>query len=68
MKTNGKCPKCDSKKTIRIESPGRDYNTIAVGVFSAVSVMRHLCTQCGFLEEWVESPVDIERIREYYSQ
>jgi len=66
MKTSGKCPKCESKKLIRIESPGRDYHTIAVGVFSAVSLTRYLCSQCGFTEEWVESPVDIERVRAYY--
>lgn len=71
MKTTGTCPKCGSQELIRI--PGMIGNSgagnnIPVGwtIFSSVKVTRFLCSRCGFSEEWVESPDDIEKIRKRY--
>jgi len=43
-------------------------NSIPGGMtlFSAVKVTRFLCSRCGYSEEWVESPADIEKLREKY--
>jgi predicted nucleic-acid-binding Zn-ribbon protein len=71
MKTTGECPKCGSSKILRI--PGRvgPYgrgNNIPVGltIFSSVKVTRYLCEACGFSEEWVDSPSDIQKLHEKY--
>jgi predicted nucleic-acid-binding Zn-ribbon protein len=60
MKNTGKCPKCGSLKVMRIDSDEPNYQRISVGIFSGVPVTRFLCRECGFTEEWIESPVDIE--------
>jgi hypothetical protein len=43
-------------------------NNIPAGqtIFSSVKVTRFLCSGCGYSEEWVESPADIERLRKKY--
>jgi predicted nucleic-acid-binding Zn-ribbon protein len=64
MKNTGKCPKCDSVKVVRTD--GMDFQRISVGIFANVPVTRYVCSKCGFTEEWIESPVDMEKIRDYY--
>jgi hypothetical protein len=43
-------------------------NNIPTGrsIFSSVKVTRFLCARCGYSEEWVESPADIEKLRKKY--
>ena len=72
MKTTNKCPKCSSKKIIRIDGDIRGYgagNNILVGmtIFSAVKVNRYLCCECGYSEEWID-PADILALRERYGE
>lgn len=76
MKNKKTCPKCSSSDLICI--PGQvgalgAGNNIPAGsgitgitIFSAVKVTRYLCGQCGFSEEWIDDPKDIEKIREKY--
>lgn len=71
MKNTRSCPKCASPDLIRIPGTigyGGSGNNIQVGfwVFSAVLVTRFVCATCGFSEEWIESPVDIERLRKKF--
>jgi ribosomal protein S27AE len=72
MKTTGKCVKCGSSDIIRIPGRIRPYgagNNIPVGItiFSSVKVTRFLCGGCGYSEEWVEAPADIDKVRKRYS-
>ena len=65
------CPKCNSCDTIRIPGTRQSYgygNNVKVGaaLLSAVLVTKYLCCNCGFMEEWVDSPQDIEKIKAYY--
>jgi predicted nucleic-acid-binding Zn-ribbon protein len=71
MKTTSKCTKCGSRGILWI--PGQtgafgSGNNIPVGktIFSGVRVTRYVCDKCGYLEEWVESNSDLERLREKY--
>jgi hypothetical protein len=43
-------------------------NNIPVGrtIFSSVKVTRFLCSRCGYSEEWIESPADLEELRKKY--
>ena len=67
MKFSGTCPKCSSTGVIRVPgsvgSHGAGEN-IAVGKLytNSVLVTRYVCPQCGFIEHWVDSPRDIERV------
>jgi hypothetical protein len=62
---NRKCIKCDSSEVIRVPaSVWYEDNKIPVGFLSVVKTTRYICCDCGFCEEWVESAVDREKLRE----
>ena len=62
MKNAEVCPKCNSKEILRIPgSPYANGNNIKL-VFSTVSIVRYLCCDCGFTEEWIDYKDDIEKL------
>lgn len=71
MKQSGMCPKCHSNDIIRVPGAtalhGR-FNTIPTGftLSRLVIVTRYVCGQCGFSEEWVENPEQIENLKKRY--
>ncbi|NOQ37530.1 hypothetical protein GQ472_01450 [archaeon] len=71
MKNSKQCPKCSSRKIIRI--PGKvgtwgTGNNILMGTFvkNAVLITRYLCGNCGFSEEWIDEKKDIEKLEKKY--
>ena len=71
MKNSKTCVKCRSKDIVRIPGEIGGYgagNNIRVGwtVFHAVKVTRYLCASCGFIEEWMDSPGDIARLKKKF--
>jgi len=67
MKNTLICPKCNSKCILRIPGKAGAYgsgNNIMMGmtIFSAVTVTRYLCCECGYSEEWIDDKKDIERL------
>jgi ribosomal protein S27AE len=73
MKNSNRCSKCDSQDIIRI--PGWEADTFGAGNYIPIGwwagnakVARYLCGQCGFSEEWVESPEDIAKVRHKYAK
>jgi hypothetical protein len=36
-------------------------------IISAVKVTRYLCASCGFIEEWVDSPDDLAKLKKKYT-
>jgi predicted RNA-binding Zn-ribbon protein involved in translation (DUF1610 family) len=61
MKKSHKCPKCNSESILRIPGTVGSYgvgNNIRASFFSHVRVTRYLCSDCGYSEEWVDSPTD----------
>lgn len=69
MKQNATCPKCNSREVIRIPGTASDQrvgNTIVTGFFSIVRITRYVCGQCGFNEEWIDSPEDLEKLRKKF--
>lgn len=70
MKNTNICPKCQSNEVIRILGKIGSGNNIQVGltVFSEVAVTRYLCTSCGYTEEWVDDPMDIQTLKKHYSK
>jgi hypothetical protein len=67
MKNNGVCPKCNSSDIIRI--PGEigsiAGNNIQVGG-GRVPVTRYLCGNCGYIEEWLDSEVNLQNIKKKF--
>jgi hypothetical protein len=45
-------------------------NNIEFGItnFSAIKVTRYLCASCGFIEEWIDSPDDIAKLKKKYAR
>lgn len=73
MKKSKTCPKCQSTDIVRIPGSVLAYgagNNIIVGktIFSAVTVTRYLCMTCGYIEEWVDTKEDRERVRKRYGK
>ena len=71
MKNTGVCPKCQGNDIVHLkdENPGMGGdNNIQLGatIFSDAKVMRLVCLTCGYMEEWVESDKDLDKIRKKY--
>ena len=67
MKTSNLCPKCESNQIIRL--PGFiSGNRIRLAFIlpGLVNVTRYLCTDCGYSEEWIDKPQDVQRLKEKY--
>ena len=67
MKNTNICPKCGSQDIIRVLSnpmnKGADRIPVGWTIFTAIPVTRYLCGACGYSEEWIDNPDDIERVR-----
>ena len=59
MKNTGKCPKCGSANIIRVPDNTRRYGsgnniyTSKVTLFGKIPVIRYVCYDCGYVENWV---------------
>jgi hypothetical protein len=71
MKITKQCPKCQSHDIVLIPGKrdgGGAGNVIRVGVFSVVKPTLHVCGSCGYMENWLVSRDDIERVRAMYGR
>jgi len=73
MKQTNVCPKCNSHGIIRIPGIAGAYgsgNNIPIGktIFSAIKVTRYLCGHCGFSEEWIDDPGDLEKLKDKFGR
>jgi ribosomal protein S27AE len=71
MKQSHICPKCNSHDVIRVPGEVGAYgtgNNIQIGMttFSAIEVTRYVCGHCGYSEEWIDNPEDLEKLKEKY--
>lgn len=66
------CAKCDSTDLLFVEAERGGYgsgNVIRLNgstIWSSVKVNRFVCMNCGFCEEWITSPADLEALRRAY--
>ena len=71
MKNRKICTKCNSADVVIVEGAKTNYakgNVIFTGstIFSAALVDKYVCCNCGFFEEWVNNPQDLQKIRAKY--
>ena len=63
------CPKCGSKDILRIpDNPGRyassnNIYTTRATLLGRIPVIRHVCADCGYVENWVEGRGQLEKLR-----
>lgn len=67
MKNSGECPKCGSTAIARKRgSPVlNSWSRVSVNLRSLdIWVTKFICTECGFIEEWVENKNDLRKFKE----
>ncbi len=69
---HGVCPKCQSTDVLHVPGTIGAFgagNHIPVGwrAMNAVAVARLVCGSCGYCEEWITDPRDLERVRQRYA-
>jgi len=72
MKNTGCCPKCGSREVVRIpdnptrHASGNNIYTTTFTLRGKIPVIRYVCCECGYTENWVEKPREREEIRETF--
>lgn len=72
MKNTKHCPKCGSTDIVRVpDHPSRHAsgNNIYTSTFTLVKkipVIRYVCCECGYVENWVEMQKERDEIRRMF--
>ena len=67
MKNSGECPKCGSTFVARKRgSPVlNSWSRVSVNLRSLdIWITKLICTECGFIEEWIENKNDLKKFKE----
>ena len=73
MKNTRKCPKCGSFNNVRIpdnpnrHASGNNIYTTTFTLMCKIPVIRCVCCNCGYVENWVEGNSDLDKIRRTFS-
>lgn len=66
MKGTNTCPKCGGKRILRVKDTGGDHGvSLILGWFSTAPVTRYACTDCGYVESWVEEK-HLDKLKDRY--
>ena len=64
------CPKCRSKDVVRlpgeIQPPAMFSGAKPPSSFKTVRITRYCCATCGYTEEWVDDPNDLQELLKKY--
>lgn len=72
MKNTHSCPKCGGREILRIpDRPGRyasgnNIYTTQLTLLGKIPVIRYVCCNCGYVENWVETPTEREALRQAF--
>lgn len=72
MKNSHTCPKCGSRDIVRIPdhpsryASGSNIYTTRYTLLGKVPVIRYVSCGCGYVENWVESPMELVQIHQTY--
>jgi hypothetical protein len=66
MHSHDHCGKCGSPELLLVPTTPGQHSHIVLGerVLQAVAVTKYICSDCGHVEQWVNSKADLERLRE----
>jgi ribosomal protein S27AE len=62
------CGKCGSSDLLQVPATHAAHSQITVGdrLLHTVDVQKYVCTDCGCVEEWVNSKADLARLKAEY--
>ena len=72
MKVSGKCPKCQSTNIIRIPAQpkrymaGNNIYTTSITLLGKIPVIRYVCCNCGYVENWIDHQNELHKIKEHF--
>lgn len=72
MRQDHNCPKCQFSPMIRIPDHPSRYasgNNIYLSRFTLIEkipVIRYVCPECGYVENWIDTKKDLYRIKENF--
>lgn len=73
MKNGSPCPKCASRRVIRVpdnprrHASGNNIYTTSATLLGKIPVIRYVCCDCGYVENWVETRRELEKIEEAFA-
>ena len=73
MKNGNVCPKCGSRHIVRVpdnprrHASGNNIYTTRATLLGKIPVIRYVCCNCGYTENWVETRRDLEKLKETFS-
>ncbi len=61
-----RCGKCGSPDLLRVPATPADHSHIVIEdrVLRTVAVDEYVCTDCGYVEQWVNSKADLTKLKE----
>ena len=69
MKNTRCCPKCHSDNIVRVpDNParytsGNNIYTTTMTLFGKIPVIRYVCCDCGYVENWIENRHELDEIK-----
>lgn len=69
MKNSKICPKCGSTNIVRVpdnqnrHASGNNIYLTTLTLMGKVPVIRYVCCDCGYVENWVETREELEKIK-----
>lgn len=72
MKNTRCCSKCHSESIVRVpDNPGRHASgnniyTTTMTLIGKIPVIRYVCCDCGYVENWVENRHELDKIKQTF--
>ena len=72
MKNSKRCSKCGSTDIVHIpDNPnryasGNKIYTTTVTLMGKIPVIRYVCCDCGYVENWIEKRVELNKIKNMF--
>ena len=72
MKNTWQGPKCGATDVVRIpdnssrHASGNNIYTSTYTLFGKIPVIRYVCCECGYVENWVEAKEELLEIKKKY--
>ena len=72
LKNTWQCPKCGATDVVRIpdnssrHASGNNIYTSTYTLFGKIPVIRYVCCECGYVENWVEAKEELLEIKKTF--
>lgn len=72
MKNKRCCPKCYSENIVRVpdnmnrHASGNNIYTTNMTLFGKIPVIRYVCCDCGYVENWEENSYELDEIKKTF--